>query len=46
MSRYLIPRLRDVLFLAILAAALALAPRMMNVENELHTLEEMSYYAS
>ncbi len=35
MSRYLIPRLRDVLFLAILMAALALAPRVMNTDGDL-----------
>jgi hypothetical protein len=35
MSRYLIPRLRDVLFLAILVSALALGPRMLNLDSDL-----------
>lgn len=35
MSRYLTPRLRDVLFLAILVSALALGPRMLNLDSDL-----------
>ncbi len=35
MSKYLIPRLRDVLFIAILIGALALGPRMLNTDGDL-----------
>ncbi|HSQ39175.1 MAG TPA: hypothetical protein VLM78_03365, partial [Anaerolineales bacterium] len=35
MKNFLVPRLRDILFIAILAAALALGPRMLSLDSDL-----------
>ena len=35
MKSYLIPRLRDILFLAVFIAAIALGPRMLNIDGDL-----------
>lgn len=45
MRRYLLPRLQDILFLGLFAAAILLAPRMLNIDGDLPRHLAMGRYA-